>query len=111
MKIAPFYFMALIVGLIAFGCTTSQQTTAYNTIGAAEATAKAAYDGYATLVINGTISTNTVPQASAAYNQFQADALLAATLSSEGTNALATTNLTADISNLTSIISTAQSLK
>ena len=111
MKIAPFYFIALIVGLVAFGCTTSSQTTAYKTIGTVEAAAQGSYDAYCTLVIDGTVSTNSVPQVAAAYNQLQADALLAATVSSEGTNAVATTNLLTDASLLTSVISTASTVK
>lgn len=93
------------------GClSTSQQTTAYNTIGSVEATANVAYDDYATLVIKGTISTNTVPQVSEAYNQLQADALLATTLASQGTNTLAPANLTADLSSLAGVISTAKTI-
>lgn len=102
--------IAILAAFISAGCTTTQQTTAYNTIGSVEAAGKAAYDGYAALVINGTIPTNTVPQASLAYNQLQADAVLAATLSEQGTNALANTNLTADLAALSSVISTATSI-
>jgi uncharacterized lipoprotein YmbA len=102
---------ASIASTAIVGCTTTQQTTAYNTIGAVEAAGKTAYDGYAALVIAGTVPTNTVPQASEAYNQLQADALLAATLSSEGTNAIASTNLTADLSALATVVATAKSIQ
>lgn len=97
--------------IIVIGCTTSQQTTAYKTVGSVEVTAQATYDGYCSLVINGAIPTNSVPQVAAAYNQLQADALLAASLSSQGTNALATTNLVTDLSSLTSIITTISQIK
>lgn len=99
-------FLAGVTGCL----STSQQTTAYNTIGSVEVTAKTAYDAYATLVINGTLSTNNVPLVSEAYNQLQADALLATTLASQGTNTLASTNLTADLSNLASVIATAKTI-
>lgn len=106
-----FFGLCVATSFVMVGCTTSSQTTAYKTIASVEATAQTAYDGYATLVINGTVATNGLSKVSAAYNQLQADALLAATLSSEGTNAIATTNLLNDATLLTSVISTASTLK
>jgi hypothetical protein len=105
--------LGLIVAgaIIASGCSTTSQTTAYNTIGSVEAVGQTAYDGYCTLVIKGTVSTNSLPQVAAAYNQLQSDALLAATVAEAGTNGLATTNLTADLAALTSVISTISTIK
>jgi hypothetical protein len=102
---------AILGAVIVMGCNTTQQTTAYKTIGATETTAQAALDGYYTLVINGTVSTNEVTQVSLAYNQLQADAVLAASLSQDGTNALETTNLVNDLSDLDNVITTATKLK
>jgi hypothetical protein len=98
--------LAFVIAAGSVGCSTNSETTAYNTIGSIEATGQTAYDSYCTLVIKGTIPTNSIPTVSAAYNQLQADLILAATLSSQGTNGLATTNLTADLAALTSVIAT-----
>lgn len=103
--------LCLFAGIFYTGCTTSSQNTAYATIGSIEATAQTGYDGYAALVINGTVSTNSLPTVSQAYNQLQADLLLAATISSSGTNALATTNLVAEAAQLATVISTAEAIK
>jgi hypothetical protein len=103
--------LTLALCLFLFGCTTTQQTTAYKTIGSVEVSAVAAYDGYCTLVIQGTVPTNSVPQVAAAYNQLQSDALLAASVASQGTNAIATTNLLTDLTQLTSVVTTASQIK
>lgn len=102
---------AILAAVIVMGCNTTQQTTAYKTIGSLEVTAQTGIDIYDTLVINKTISTNSFVIVSRAYNQFQADALLAATVSEDGTNALATTNLITEAASLSSVITTAISLK
>ena len=102
---------SMALTLLVWGCSTTSQTTEYKTIASVETAGQAAYDAYATLVINGTVSTNSLATVSKAYNQLQADALLAATLSSESTNAIATTNLLNDATLLTSVISTASTLK
>lgn len=104
-------FGAILAAVIVMGCNTTQQTTAYKTIGSLEVTAQTGVDDYDTLVINKTISTNSFVIVSRAYNQFQADALLAATISEDGTNALATTNLITEAASLSSVITTAISLK
>lgn len=95
----------LLAIVLVAGCKTPQRT-AFNTIGALEQTANAAVDGYDTAVIKGLVSTNELPRISALFNQFQADAALAATVSQAGTNALAPASLAAELGNLTSVIST-----
>lgn len=116
MKVIVFTLFAACVtlacGILLFaGCTTSQQTTAYKTIGSVESTGVTAYDDYCLLVAKGTIPTNSVPRVSAVFAQLQADCLLAATIASQGTNGIATTNLLSDATLLSSAISTASTIK
>jgi hypothetical protein len=105
----------LVIGFISLcvvtGCNTTQQNNAFKTIGAVEATGKAAYDGYCSALISGQASTNSLPQIASAYNQFQADTVLAAVVSSQGTNGLAPASLTQELGALTSVISTAATIK
>lgn len=89
------------------GCTTSQQTTALNTLGTLEATATTAVDNYDALVIKGVVSTNSFPQVSKAYNDFQAAMILAVTLVQNNTNALAPANLVQEETDLINLINTA----
>jgi pectin methylesterase-like acyl-CoA thioesterase len=93
------------------GCTTTQQTTAYNTIATVEQTATVAVDDYYTLVFQGKVSTNSVPQVSQAYNNLQAVAALAATATQSGTNALASANLVIEASQLGTLIQTIENNK
>lgn len=107
-------FNKWILGLLTIaitGCTINQQTAAYKTIGAVEATAVNGYDAYCLSVANGTVSATSVPKVAAVFTQLQADAYFAAELSSQGTNAIATTNLLTDASLLTSTIATAGQIK
>jgi hypothetical protein len=109
---AIFALLACVVLSFAIaGCTLSSQTTAYKTIGGVEVGGVTAYDDYCLGLANGTISTNSIPQVSAAFTQLQSDCLLAATIASQGTNAIATTNILSDATLLTSAISTAKSIK
>lgn len=62
----------LLTIVILVGCTTSQQTVQFKTIGAAEAAVSSAYSAYADLVASGKIPTNSVPLVSRAFNGFQA---------------------------------------
>lgn len=94
--------IVLIVALatIPLACTTSQQRIAANTIGAEEATADAAVAGYYDSVIKGITPTNQVPMVSKAYNDFHLAALVEIDAAQAGTNALASTNLTQELSDL-----------
>jgi hypothetical protein len=102
---------SMSLALLVWGCTTTSQTTAYKTIGSVEVGGVSAYDAYCLGVAKGTISTNSIPQVSAVFTQFQSDCLLAATIASEGTNGIATTNILTDATLLTSAIATAQAIK
>jgi uncharacterized lipoprotein YehR (DUF1307 family) len=100
----------LLGSLLAFslaGCTTSQQTTTYNALASLEATADISYSNYVTLVIKGQISTNSLPAISKAYNDLHAAVNLAATLDQAGTNVTVPANLTAELTSLVNLITTA----
>jgi hypothetical protein len=97
--------------LLDVGCTTSQQTTAANTIGTVSATATAAYDGYCRAIITGIASTNQLPQVSSAYNDLLASCVVAESVAQSGTNALADANLVTEVNALVSLISTATKTK
>ncbi len=86
------------------GCTTNQQTTAFKTIATAEATVNVANDTYQSLVIKGTIPTNSVPQESKLFNDFQASALLALSAVQFNTNALAPASLVVEGQDLVNLI-------
>lgn len=93
------------------GCTTNQQSIAYKTIGSINDAANITYSHYADLVIAGTISTNSLPAVSLRYNQIKSACLLAATASSNGTNAIAPAALTAELADFTSFIATLKTTK
>lgn len=85
-------------------CTTSQQTTTYNALASLEATADTSYSNYVALVIKGTISTNSLPQVSKAYNDLHAGIIAAAAIDQSGTNVFAPPNLTVELTDLVNLI-------
>ena len=98
-------FLVALLGLfISQGCNTTQQRTAYNTIGALEAVAQGTVNGYFQLVIQGVVPTNDVPTVSKSFNSFQASATLAASVAQAGTNAVAPVNLQTEFSNFTNLV-------
>ena len=89
---------ALLIGfaIVSFGivgCTTSHQTTAYNTLNTLEAVTTTGVDYYDSLVIKGVVSTNAVPQVSSAYNDFQGAMLVALAAVQGNSNAVAPPSL------------------
>lgn len=70
---ASLAIVLLTIAILA-GCTTSQQTIQYKTIGATEAAVSGAFSAYVDLVAKGKIPTNSVPLVSRAFNGFQAAA-------------------------------------
>lgn len=96
--------LALLCSLIILGCTTTAQRTAFNTIGTLDQSAKALTDSYFDLVIHGVVTTNALPQVALRANQFRKALLLASTVAQNGTNALASAALTAELADLTSFI-------
>lgn len=80
--------LALFLLAVAWiGCTTSQQTVAYKTIGASEAAVLAANSAYLDAVVTGVVPTNSVPQVERDFNDVQMALHLAAVTASGGANA------------------------
>lgn len=101
-------FAAVAVICVMEGCTTSQQTAGYQTLYGLESGATAAYSGYTSLVIKGTVPTNNVPAISKAFNIFQASMLPALDAVQYSTNALAPANLIQESTDLIHLINTAE---
>lgn len=97
--------IALQLSLL-FGCTTNQQTTAFKTLATAEATVNVANDTYQSLVINGSLPTNNVPQESNLFNDFQASALLALSAVQFDSNAVTPAALAQEGQDLVNLINT-----
>lgn len=104
MKKLKILFALIALATIIVACNITQQTTAYNTIAAVEVTATTAVNGYYALIIKGVVPTNSVPQVSRAFNDLQLACTLAAATAQAGTNALATANLTTELGDLTTLI-------
>lgn len=81
-KLLPLLFLLCLIG-----CTTSQQTTAFKTIGTAEAAVINANRAYLDSVVTGQTPTNSVPTVEAAFNDTQLALHQAAAMASGGTNA------------------------
>ena len=101
---------ACAIVLFVNGCNTTQQRTVANTIEAVEASGTSSYAGYCDGVLKGLIPTNDFPKVSRIYNQFQSDVAVAVTLAQNNSNALAPTNLTAELGDLVNVITTASKL-
>ena len=101
-KLTTIFGLTLV--LVIAGCTTSSQRTEVNTIGTVEQTATLAVDDYFSLVIKGTLPTNSVPIVAQAYNDLQAAGKLAEDASMNGTNALASSSLIIEASDLGALI-------
>lgn len=98
----------LIAACIAVtGCNTTQQTTGFNALQTIESSADAGYSAYLKLVVAGSISTNSVPDISHAYNDLHAAINAAAVVDQAGTNALLQANITTEAAALGALISTA----
>jgi hypothetical protein len=108
MKIILLELVGAIVAIALSSCTTTQQRTAYNTIFTVEQTATVAVDGYYTLVIKGTLNTNSVPIVSKSYNNIQAAGKTAADAAQAGTNALAPASLIIEVTDLGHLITTVE---
>lgn len=100
--------MILIALAFAGGCTTSQETVAFETLSSIQSTARAGYDGYAALVATGSLPTNDVPQVSHAYNDLQSGIVLAAVLLNNNTNALAPTNIVTEAADFATLLTTVE---
>jgi len=105
--LASLILISVVLSLI-FGCTTSQQTTAYQTLYGLETGVTAAYSGYTSLVIKGSVSTNQVPTISHAFNDFQAAMLPALDAVQFSTNALAPASLVTEGNDVMNLILVAE---
>jgi uncharacterized lipoprotein YajG len=99
--------ISLATLLLLVGCSTSQQTTTFNALSSIESVADVGYSNYVTLVIQGKVSTNSLPQVSQAYNTLHAAIATAALLDQSGTNILVSSNLTTELTSFVQLISTA----
>lgn len=96
----------LAAALIVVGCTTNQQKVAFNSLATLEQTTTAAVDAYDSLVIQGKVATNGVPQVSKAYNDFQVSFVLALDAVRFNTNAVSPPSLVVESQDLVNLIST-----
>ena len=103
----PKILASILALALVSGCSTTTQTNTYNALASIEATADVAYNNYVAQVIKGTVPTNSLPAVSKAYNDLHAAVNVAATLDQSGTNVLVSTNLTAELTSLVNLISTA----
>jgi hypothetical protein len=103
--------VTLLIASIIIGCTTSQTTTAYNTLSGLETAVSGAYNGYLTLVVQGTVPTNNVPVVSKSFNDFQAAFIVATVAAQNNTNALAPTNLVTEAGAVVNLITTVEANK
>ena len=100
---------SLALFLAVAGCKgTTPQVRAYQTISSLENVAKSGVTDYYILAAKGMASTNAIPAVKRAYNQFQADCALAATISDNTTNALGPAQILADFNALTNVLYTAE---
>ena len=83
--------VALLIGLM--GCVSASKTV-YNTLASVQATTSGAYSGYLDLVVQGKLSTNSVPMVSKDYTIYQAVWNSAVSVAALGTNAPATQPVT-----------------
>lgn len=94
------------------GCSPLSSPSApsveYKTIGGMDASAQALFNGYVDAIVHGQASSNGLHSVSVIYDKFNQDAALAATVASNGTNALAPEALAAEYAALTSAITTNQ---
>ena len=98
--------ISVMISTVVISCTTTQQTAAYKTLYGLEVATTGAYDGYTAAVIKGAIPTNSVPQVSKAFNDFQAAEQVAVIAAANNTNALAPANLVMESTAIINLITT-----
>lgn len=97
--------LCLFLGIITIiGCTTTQQKATFNTLYSLENTTTGVYDGYIALVAKGSVPTNGVPSVSKAFNDFQASMQVAVILAQNNINAIAPSNLVAEATSISTLI-------
>lgn len=99
---------SLLAAIIIIGCTTSQQTAAFNTIYSLSHGVNSAYSAYCDGIIAGTYSTNSNPTIAKAFNDYQASSLVALDAVQYNTNALAPPALTTEAQDVINLITAAK---
>lgn len=107
LKAHPIVLTLLACVALFVGCTTSQQTTGFNTLQTTESIVDTGYSNYLHLVITGQLSTNSVPAVSKAYNDLHAVINTAAVVDEAGTNALLQANITTEAASFATLVATA----
>ena len=87
MKIKPTLGILLVIVACSGASCPNQQKTTFNTIASLEQTVDAAYKSYLDLVIQGKISTNSVPSVGLKYNTFQSAIRMGIVMTTLSTNA------------------------
>lgn len=82
-----------LIALLILGCSTSQRRIAYNSLATVGLTTDTAMKGYLDLVIQGYVSTNSVPVVARDYQIFQGAFSLAVAAAQFNTNAIASPEL------------------
>lgn len=83
----------VITGSAMTGCKSPPQRLAFNSITSVEQATSAAFDGYMSAAIDGTIASDAVPKIASAFNKFQKSYLVALDGVQYNTNALAPPSL------------------
>lgn len=98
--------LGVFLAIFIIGYDTTQQTAAYKTLYGLEVATTGAYDGYTAAVIKGSVPTNSVPQVSHAFNDFQSAMGVAIIAAQNNTNALAPANLVTESTAVINLITT-----
>ena len=99
------FLTVLALSFCIAGCSTTQQRTTYNTLASVEATATATVDGYFLAAVKGLAPTNGIPTVSKAYNEFQSTMTVAIDLAQNNSNALASSNVLQELSDVVKAVS------
>lgn len=108
-------YLIAILGALAFalmpvmitGCAQTAKQVAYKSIYSVQKATVASYQAYLGEVINGTVSTNHVPEVSKRFNEFQAATLVAVSAAQWNTNAPPSAQLSQLSADLIALIKTA----
>lgn len=100
------FLSSIAVVILLAACTTNQQKIATNTLFSLQQTTGAAVDTYDSLVIQGKLPTNSIPQVTKAYNQFQAAFLVALDGVQFNTNAVAPPALIIESQDVINLVTT-----
>jgi len=100
--------VAMLIFTLQLACSTTTQRQAINTIGSVETAATASVDSYFSLVLQGKLPTNNVPQVTRAYNALQQSVKTSLDLVQNNTNSLAPANLSKELTDLINVVNQAK---